>query len=158
MLLGGLWHGANWTYVVWGGIHGLVLSAERLFNRLRPVAADDGGHPLTSVRGWVARVVIFHVVCFAWVFFRAPSLGEAVIFLRGLGSLVWMPEYAVALRFLALFSVPLFVVDLFNESRGEEYLFETSVEYRRVAVGIAMMTIITLLAANQVNAFIYFRF
>jgi hypothetical protein len=102
--------------------------------------------------------VIFHLVCLAWIFFRAPSLQEAALFLRGLTSWVWVPEYGIALRFLVLFSAPLFVMDLFNESRREEYVCETSVETRRVAVGIAMMAVVTLLAANQLNAFIYFRF
>ena len=92
------------------------------------------------------------------MFFRAPSLAEALSFLRGLGSWVWVPEYGLALRFLALFSAPLFVMDLFNESRREEYLLETSVEMRRVAVGVGIMALVTLLAANQLNAFIYFRF
>ena len=52
---------------------------------------------------------IFHLVCLAWVFFRAPSMREAIAFLRGLGTFAWLPEYGIAFRFLALFSVPLFV-------------------------------------------------
>jgi hypothetical protein len=106
----------------------------------------------------VSRVVTFHLVCLTWVFFRAPSLSAAWNFLGGLGSFVWLPEYAIALRFLALFGGLLFVVDLFNESRDEEYVFERSPEHQRVAVGLAMMMLVTLLAANQLNAFIYFRF
>ena len=157
MLLGGLWHGANWTFVVWGGIHGAGLSIERAYHRL--VGADEqAGDSLVSVRAWVSRIVVFHLVCLAWIFFRAPSLHDAVVFLRGLMSWSWVPEYGIALRFLALFSAPLFVVDLFNESRREEYLGESLPEMRRVALGVAMMLIVTLLAANQFNAFIYFRF
>ena len=157
MLLGGLWHGANWTFVVWGGIHGLALSVERY---VRTVFALDErpAPPFWSPRAWVARIVLFHLVCVAWVFFRAPGLGEAVAFLRGLGTLTWTAEYGIALRFLALFTLPLFVIDLFNESRGEEYLLERSFVPRRFAVGMAMMIVVTLLAANQLNAFIYFQF
>jgi len=157
MLLGGLWHGANWTFVVWGGIHGAWLSAERLVGRVfgREEGAQTG---FWSPRAWLSRIAVFHLVCFTWVFFRAPSLADAVVFLRGLGSWVWVPEYGLALRFLALFSAPLFVIDLFNETRREEYLLETSVEMRRVAVGVGMVALVTLLAANQLNAFIYFRF
>jgi len=157
MLLGGLWHGANWTFVVWGGIHGAWLSAERLVGRVfgREEGVQTG---FWSPRAWLSRIAVFHLVCFTWVFFRAPSLADAVAFLRGLGSWVWVPEYGLALRFLALFSAPLFVIDLFNETRREEYLLETSVEMRRVAVGVGMVALVTLLAANQLNAFIYFRF
>ena len=157
MLLGGFWHGANWTFVVWGGIHGLGLSIERwtqkLFGRDVPERSS-----LLSVRAWVSRIVIFHLVCLTWVFFRAPSIQEALAFLGGLGTLVWIPEYAIAFRFLAVTSLMLFIVDLFNESRGEEYVLERSFEMRRVGVGLAMMALVTLLAANQSNAFIYFRF
>jgi len=158
MLLGGLWHGANWTFVIWGGIHGVALSVERLFRRALGVEDAPAAPVLWSARAWLSRIVLFHVVCIAWVFFRAPGIGDAIAFLRGLGTFVWIPEYGVALRFLALFTLPLFVIDLFNESRGEEYLLETSFAPRRLAVGIAMMTFITLLAANQLNAFIYFQF
>lgn len=160
MLLGGLWHGANWTYVIWGGIHGCGLAIERAFRRSMGLAQRDESAPvaLWSPSAWVSRIVIFHLVCLAWIFFRAPSFAEAVNFLSGIGSLRWVPEYGLAFRFLALFSAPLFVIDLFNESRGEEYLLETSLVFRRVAVGMAMMGVVTLFAANQLNAFIYFRF
>ncbi len=157
MLLGGLWHGANWTFVVWGGIHGAVLAVERLFRRIVP-RADEEPAAVTPLRAWVSRVLLFHVVCVTWVFFRSPSLRDAVAFLRGLGTFVWVPQYAMAFRFLALFTLPLFVIDLFNESRREEYLLERTLEPKRVAIGLATMAYVTLLAANQLNAFIYFQF
>jgi alginate O-acetyltransferase complex protein AlgI len=67
MLLGGLWHGAAWTFVVWGGIHGLGLSVERAL----------GWEPVSAAGRWLGRVVTFHVVCFAWIFFRADSFQRA---------------------------------------------------------------------------------
>jgi D-alanyl-lipoteichoic acid acyltransferase DltB (MBOAT superfamily) len=67
MLLGGLWHGAAWTFVVWGGIHGLGLALERV----------TGWRPHTRAQQWLGRVLTFHVVCFAWIFFRADSFSRA---------------------------------------------------------------------------------
>jgi D-alanyl-lipoteichoic acid acyltransferase DltB (MBOAT superfamily) len=67
MLLGGLWHGAAWTFVVWGGIHGLGLSIERA----------TGWHPTSEAAKWLGRILTFHVVCFGWIFFRADSFGRA---------------------------------------------------------------------------------
>src|SRR3954471_560064 len=157
MLLGGLWHGANWTYVVWGGIHGVGLSVGRAYRHLVG-AGEDEAPAVSPLRAWLSRVAVFHLVCATWIFFRASSVHEAATFLRGVTTLVWVPEYGIALRFLALFSVPLFMIDLFNEARREEYLFEHSFEMGRVAVGVAMMAAVALLAANQLNAFIYFRF
>jgi alginate O-acetyltransferase complex protein AlgI len=79
MLLGGLWHGAAWTFVVWGAIHGGFLVAERRL-RLRPPEA------MTGVNRALARVLVFHVVCLAWIFFRADSVGTALSVLGRLGS------------------------------------------------------------------------
>ncbi len=165
MLLGGLWHGANWTFVVWGGIHGAGLAVERFLTRARQVVglkadgADDSGDAgLFALRPWLSRIVIFHLVCLAWIFFRAESVGGAFQMLRGLGTLAWAPEYGIALRFLVVFTLPLFLVDLINEARDEEYVFETAVNVRRVATGLAMMMLVAVFAANQLNAFIYFRF
>src|SRR5215813_13084095 len=67
MLLGGLWHGAAWTFVVWGGIHGLGLAVERA----------TGWRPHTRAQVWLGRVLTFHIVCFAWIFFRADSFSRA---------------------------------------------------------------------------------
>jgi alginate O-acetyltransferase complex protein AlgI len=73
MLIGGLWHGAGWTFVVWGGIHGLALSVERFWREQR------GGRerPATAWRRTWQRLLTFHVVCFAWIFFRAESFSDA---------------------------------------------------------------------------------
>jgi D-alanyl-lipoteichoic acid acyltransferase DltB (MBOAT superfamily) len=161
MLLGGLWHGANWTFVVWGGIHGAGLSVERAVRRFFGVQErpqSEAAASLWSPSAWVSRIVLFHVVCLTWIFFREPSLGDAVAFLKGVGVFTWTPAYGAAFRFLAIVSLALFAVDVVNEARGEEYVFESAMPMRRVAVGLAMMALVTLFAANQLNAFIYFRF
>ena len=73
MLLGGLWHGAAWTFVVWGALHGAGLAATRMFQRWR--GPREGKPP------WWSRIMVifvtFHFVCFAWIFFRAPTFGHA---------------------------------------------------------------------------------
>jgi D-alanyl-lipoteichoic acid acyltransferase DltB (MBOAT superfamily) len=82
MLIGGLWHGANWTFVVWGGLHGAYLAIERMLGIGREATATPG--PL----GWanrVARMVLtFHLATLAWIFFRAPSIHSAMTYLTGL--------------------------------------------------------------------------
>ncbi len=128
MLLGGLWHGAAWTFVVWGALHGIGLVVERRrqasieaaratgatdptgpagatgttgatgatapddARRARGQRTDGAAHlvppagairPLHPVTAWA---VTFHVVCLAWVFFRAPSFGVALTVLAGLGG------------------------------------------------------------------------
>jgi alginate O-acetyltransferase complex protein AlgI len=80
MLLGGLWHGASWTFVVWGGIHGTGLAFEHS-RRDRPGYVA----PTPSRAGiWVRRLITFNVVCFAWIFFRSDSMHQAWEMITGL--------------------------------------------------------------------------
>jgi D-alanyl-lipoteichoic acid acyltransferase DltB (MBOAT superfamily) len=157
MILGGLWHGANWTFVVWGALHGTGLAISRKA-RQAINHTDREYSPLTDAGAWIRRVAVFHLVCLTWIFFRASSVNEAVQLLAGLRTFVWHPEYGVAFQFLAMVTVPLFCIDLLNEFRGEEYVLERTGHQWRVAAGLAFMALITLFSANQVNAFIYFRF
>src|SRR6204780_414378 len=75
MLLGGLWHGAAWTFVAWGGIHGAGLACERFFDDRRRAAGRGRGD--SAIARWVGGLVTFNVVCFAWIFFRADSFASA---------------------------------------------------------------------------------
>ena len=153
MLIGGLWHGANWTFVIWGGIHGGGLALERLLGLGRQESVP--ARPLIT---WIKRILLFNLVCLAWVFFRATSIREAFRFLGGLRTFDWHPEYFIALKFLALFSIPMFLMDLRLESKGEEYIFQKSSPVFRTALGTAVLAVIALFAANQANTFIYFQF
>ncbi len=76
MLLGGLWHGASWTFVVWGGIHGVGLVVEHA-NAARRKAMGLAEKPLEGAAKWIARLITFQIVCVAWVFFRASSFNDA---------------------------------------------------------------------------------
>jgi alginate O-acetyltransferase complex protein AlgI len=152
MLLGGLWHGANWTFVIWGGIHGLGLAVERVIGVAKDWSSSD------FLGRWVRRIFIFHVVCFSWIFFRGESLGAAWAFIRGLAHWSWQPSYLAAAKFLIAFSLPLFMLDLYLEATGDEYLFESRPHFQRVAVALTCVLAIVLFGANQANAFIYFQF
>ncbi len=81
MLIGGLWHGAAWTFVVWGALHGFGLVAERYRQERHPELA---ARPQTTWRRWRARLLTFHFVCFAWIFFRASSFDDAWAMITGL--------------------------------------------------------------------------
>jgi D-alanyl-lipoteichoic acid acyltransferase DltB (MBOAT superfamily) len=76
MLIGGLWHGASWTFVVWGGLHGGWLAGERYYIQRRRAAGLPEG-PATRVGSVVWWLVTFNVVCVAWVFFNARTFTQA---------------------------------------------------------------------------------
>ena len=81
MLLGGLWHGANWTFVVWGGLHGVFLAVNHGWRAWR------GKPTVPAVVGrWTGRLLTFTAVSVAWVFFRADSLSASLSMLRGLSG------------------------------------------------------------------------
>ena len=81
MLLGGLWHGAGWTFVAWGGLHGVGPGGRPRRRRARGAragAADRSPRADRTGPGW-RRVATFHLVCLGWVFFRAESIGSAFV-------------------------------------------------------------------------------
>ena len=86
MLLGGLWHGAAWTFVVWGGLHGLALVLEYLWRRT--------GLALPAAAGWAATMLFVFVT---WVLFRAETFGAAIHILSAMaGGNGWAPRVAGA--------------------------------------------------------------
>src|SRR6185369_1781721 len=101
MVLGGLWHGASWNFVIWGALHGGALAVNRMWQRSRQKKAaapigtpyrDGAPAPAPAAPAWtVGRVIsivaTFHFVCFAWIFFRAPTFNHAVLVLQRLGKL-----------------------------------------------------------------------
>ena len=82
MLLGGLWHGAAWTFVIWGALHGFYLIVHRVWSGIEwtPLVRFRQ----TAAWRWTARILLFHAVCLGWVFFRSSSFGIAFVVLRRL--------------------------------------------------------------------------
>jgi D-alanyl-lipoteichoic acid acyltransferase DltB (MBOAT superfamily) len=92
MLLGGLWHGASWKFVIWGVLHGLALVVERLFKNVLHLPKN------TFVR--IIQVLLtFHFVVFCWIFFRAKDFETAFELIGNIGQLQWNPDqYLVILE------------------------------------------------------------
>jgi alginate O-acetyltransferase complex protein AlgI len=149
MLLGGLWHGAAWTFVVWGGIHGLGLAIERAV----------GWRPHTRAQQWFGRVLTFHVVCFAWVFFRADSFATArEVLVRlftawGQGSPLVTTSVVLAIS-VGIAGQYLRPTAVTSVARGFERL---SAVAQAACVAVAL-TVINTLGPTGVAPFIYFRF
>jgi alginate O-acetyltransferase complex protein AlgI len=81
MVIGGLWHGASWTFVIWGAIHGLGLAAQHFWRTMRGNKKAEGGWKYFNI------FVTIQYVCFAWIFFRAASWENAYAILSRIGSL-----------------------------------------------------------------------
>jgi alginate O-acetyltransferase complex protein AlgI len=74
MVLGGLWHGANWTFIVWGALNGFFLAIEKLLHKLfRPRGLFMKG---------ISIFIVFHLVCLGWIFFRSQTIAQALIIIE----------------------------------------------------------------------------
>jgi D-alanyl-lipoteichoic acid acyltransferase DltB (MBOAT superfamily) len=157
MVIGGLWHGAAWTFVVWGALHGGYLAAERWGRGWW--AARVGAPVLPSAASTVVRwLVTFHLVCLAWIFFRADSLGTAFDLIDGLvggggpNELVTLLVIATVLAAIASQLVPKAMAARAASRFGH---------LAPVGQGVALaagLTVIDVLGPDGVAPFIYFRF
>jgi alginate O-acetyltransferase complex protein AlgI len=98
MLLGGLWHGASWTFVVWGGLHGLYLIVNHFWHGLRARLGIPGGEP--GIFGKTVGICFtFILVVLAWVIFRAETIGGASAIFAGMVGIngFFLPEQIVSI-------------------------------------------------------------
>jgi alginate O-acetyltransferase complex protein AlgI len=152
MLLGGLWHGAAWTFVAWGGIHGTGLAVERF------VRDRHGERPSVAWRRWLGRIVTFHVVCFAWIFFRADSFGRAADVIRHLFDAWGRPSPLVTTS--VVLAIVVGIVGQYVQSALTGVIAgfaRLPAVVQAASLAVALMVIDTL-GPEGVAPFIYFRF
>jgi D-alanyl-lipoteichoic acid acyltransferase DltB (MBOAT superfamily) len=154
MVLGGLWHGASWTFVVWGALHGAALAATRAWQRVR--TAPGRGAPAWPA--WVATLLTFHFVCFAWIFFRAPTLDHALLALRTLAHGEWTLGH-VSPRVLAVLAVAaaLHTVPRAWEARAREAFVASPALAQGVLLAVAA-ELLHVAAAARPEPFVYGQF
>jgi alginate O-acetyltransferase complex protein AlgI len=84
MFLGGLWHGAEWKFALWGTLHGLLLAAERFLTRRRGKLEDNA--PASPVRSLFGTFYTFHAVTLLWLTFLMPDMAHIRAFFEGVSS------------------------------------------------------------------------
>ena len=154
-LLGGLWHGASWTFVVWGGIHGSWLSFEHWRDDRR------GRREVEFSRGgiWMRRLLTFNIVCLAWIFFRSESISQAWSMLTGIFTRWGQPSPLVTAGVLAWI-----VIGIASQYLPARIPLGLMARFSRLPlVGQAVVLGAALMLANAmgpqgVSPFIYFRF
>jgi len=102
MLLGGLWHGAGWTFIVWGGLHGAYLVINHGWQALRVRLGQNPERPLSLPMRLLSVLLTFLAVVVAWVVFRADNVGTATAMLKVMGGFngielpdAWLPKLGV---------------------------------------------------------------
>ena len=150
MALGGLWHGASGKFIVWGLLHGLGLAAER--------ALGLTGAPRSRIGAALAWLVTFHFVCFAWVFFRSPSLDAALVYFAtmfsGVGGRTTMTPL-VATVFVLGALTQIIPAGWFAALQARYAISPLAL---KVAVPFAAIFLIAVAAPGGTPPFIYFQF
>jgi alginate O-acetyltransferase complex protein AlgI len=157
MILGGLWHGNTWNFVIWGAIHGGVLAVERLLRDAAEIRGLTFGlpSPVTRTLQWL---VTFHVVCLAWVFFRAETFSTAMDLLSRLGSFGGGSGVVTPLLLLVIVgSIASQFVPAGWVHRLEGEFVRAGWVVQGVALGLGLV-VIDVLGPEGVAPFIYFQF
>lgn len=184
MLLGGLWHGASWTFMLWGAAHGILLIINHAWHRL-----VGEHHKYSRIGKRLCWLITFVSVCFTWVLFRADSLTTVINIYKGMLGLngVSLPESlesrlamlqpvinasftgvwqttANTGHYVALIIVCGIILMFKNSSQimnqlNAKHLFSDGGKYTKWAgVSIGIMLAISLMSLNKVSAFLYFQF
>jgi alginate O-acetyltransferase complex protein AlgI len=155
MLLGGLWHGASWTFIVWGALNGIYLCVEKLAGIGKKSSAPAAWQP-------VRVFITFNLICFTWIFFRAHSFEQAWGIIRG----IFEPKHFWTLRIqdtsiftgmlLGLLILLLIEFSMVRKGRPD---FVHSASWRPAFVWIVSFTLLIILfGVSAGDQFIYFQF
>ncbi len=163
MLLGGLWHGASWNFVLWGALHGGMLAFERAQEKRRKVALKSNG-PARRLPRPIRVAITFVIVCLGWVFFRAKTLGQAVTTLKslfGLGaaSMTAGSDALVGALYTRYHVAVFLLAAVLVWGAPNTWTFTARVTFPRAAFALGVLTLSVLIMWTQsANPFLYFQF
>jgi alginate O-acetyltransferase complex protein AlgI len=160
MLIGGLWHGANWTFVFWGFLHGLYLIVQRIASKPFGKVLDLL-HVPALLRGGINIGLVYFFTCFAWIFFRAPTFSVAWTVISGIGCLDGFAWEAVVNKFQVLqgfVSIGLLLTaEIVHQSVNLQALSVNKPIFR-VASFAFVLWLIEFFGTFNADSFIYFQF
>jgi len=150
-IVSGIWHGANWTFIVWGAIHGVLQCTEKLLGWNKTQWAMKG-----KIVHWV---LTFCIVCFAWIFFRANTISDAFMIIKGIFTNLSMPYMRVAdFLAIALSLTVVFAKEIIDEYGLKVRISDSPVWLVRHMYIVGMIAFIILLGVLNGDQFIYFQF
>jgi D-alanyl-lipoteichoic acid acyltransferase DltB (MBOAT superfamily) len=154
MFLGGLWHGANWTFAVWGLAHGLILVVYHALEGVTKKVMIPG-----IIGKLIAAVIFFHLVCITWLLFRAENLTQAVAMFVQLFHSFSMTEFSLyALGMLGFFALPIVILELIIERSGDMlYVLRTHWLVQAIIYSYFIFMLIIFPPLTP-QVFIYFQF
>jgi len=160
-IVSGFWHGANWTFLVWGFLHGvLYLVYVRVWpDSRRLITATPGGTSwVPSLSSCLQIALTFFLTCFAWIFFRAASVTDALVILRKIGSDVTTTSPRFTYKEAALWIVVLFAIEWIQRDHANPLHLERFPRPVRWSLYYAFAAAIFMFAPIHYTPFIYFQF
>jgi D-alanyl-lipoteichoic acid acyltransferase DltB (MBOAT superfamily) len=162
MLLGGLWHGAALRFILWGAIHGVALAADKLFMR-RSSGRKINGADMSLQRRIIGMILTFHLVCFAWIFFRADTMEKAGEMLTQI-FMHFEPDvflqFVAGYRLIFILMITGYVIHFMPKKVDlsiREIVTRMPLWAKAALLSIAIFIVIQMKSA-QIVPFIYFRF
>lgn len=164
-LISGLWHGSNWTFLIWGALHGIFLIMELM------VKKSFGKSKILRLK-WLRLIFIFHLIVFSWVFFRAPSISNAITifheislipdivsqYLNGTPILLGLGELKTStVAYFALLIVIIYITDLMIINEKIRHFYMSNKVIRMVSYFVLFYWIL-LGGYFGKTTFIYFQF
>ena len=167
-LVSGIWHGANWGFIVWGGLHGLYLAASVFYKPLQKRMYKAAGLHGTRFQRICQTVVTFNLVCLAWVFFRAASISDAFYIIShtitGIGDTLLHGDFAGLFtlgkgknRFLQSL-LPLSVTFIVFLAKGRVDFFARPRWFRWTVYYLLLYGVLYYSVINSKSQFVYFQF
>jgi alginate O-acetyltransferase complex protein AlgI len=148
MILGGLWHGASWSYAAWGLFHGLLLSIERLFS-------DSVGVPASRFYRLAKSFFVFGMVTVAWLLFKLPNFSHVIQFAKSVYKNPDIEDDALVIYNIFIFSLPVILYH-FRYILRRYAKMKYIEEYKYFAYGVMLFLILT--NSGLAGEFIYFQF
>jgi len=160
MLLGGLWHGANWTFVVWGGLHGLYLWIERFVRDMRSNKSEDIVAHKSTLLGFFSALLTFLLVNITWVFFRSDTFGKSWLMLQSMFGMDG--KGAPLLSTLSILKVAILIplIVLFHWFMRNTKVLDVAYKMSWWSLSIiwSVMLLLLIWAQESGSSFIYFQF
>jgi len=151
MTLGGLWHGANWTFIAWGLFHGLALVIyHQLLNT--PVRLH---RLLKATGGWVVTMLVVYI---GWFLFRARNWSDMTAMVYSLSQLEWFPAHTTALITLIFLHVILIASEMYERKTNNRYAILDAGKWQHSVIYGAMLFMTIVYAQRAQFTFIYFQF
>jgi alginate O-acetyltransferase complex protein AlgI len=160
-VLSGIWHGANWTFVMWGLIHSIFYSAYVMIYKPHKKSKSEQSNPPSFVSNFTGGILTFFIVTLAWIFFRAANVSEAFAYISDIATQPMFASDTKVFLKLAILIIPFLLLEWFNRKSTEGVIFSSYNIKPSVRLAIELVLAVLIIDCFYTldhEQFIYFQF